>query len=131
MAELRVMHRPTPPVERAECDRSPCGADWVAGGRCRRLAAAPAAGSGGRPGTAPGPGRGVATRAEQLRDTLAAAAGVEQAILATATTTAPEPIRASVGELAAALDAAPRPGSRPGCGCGWPLAGPAPARRCG
>jgi Flp pilus assembly protein TadB len=51
----------------------------------------------------------IATWAEQLRDTLAAAAGVEQAILATAAT-APEPIRPQVGELAAAIDQGERLG---------------------
>jgi Flp pilus assembly protein TadB len=39
----------------------------------------------------------IATWAEQLRDTLAAAAGVEQAIMAAAAT-APEPIRPQAGE---------------------------------
>lgn len=45
----------------------------------------------------------IAGWAEMLRDTLAAAAGLEQAILATAST-APGPIRTEVGDLAARID---------------------------
>jgi Flp pilus assembly protein TadB len=51
----------------------------------------------------------VAAWAEQLRDTLAAAAGVEQAILATAAT-APDPIRPQVADLAAAINRGDRLG---------------------
>ncbi len=51
---------------------------------------------------------GVAAWAEQLRDTLSAAAGLEQAIAATAAT-APAAVAAEIADLAAAIQAGQRP----------------------
>ena len=79
-------------------------------GRPGRVGRAGAAHRRNRRGEAVGRIEAVAGWSEMLRDTMAGAAGLEQAIVATATV-APLPIRAEVATLAVRLETTPRSGT--------------------